>query len=244
MTFAAAKLIDLTYTFDASAIHWPGDPLFVHRLDHYGPDASGQFYATGSYAASEHLGTHADAPIHFNRQGRTLEQLPLNAMIGPAAVIDFAASADANPDALLHLDDIERWETVHGVLPAGAIVVARSGWGRFWSNRRKYLGLVQPEGNESSDGAGMHFPGFALEAIDFLLERRDLAAIAIDTASLDSGIATDYLVHRRWLGADKPGFENLANTHLLPETGATIFCIPMKIGQGTGGPARIFALLP
>jgi kynurenine formamidase len=244
VTFAPAKLIDLTYTFDASTIHWPGEPPFTHRFDHYGLDASGQFYAVGSYAASEHLGTHADAPIHFNRDGRTLEQLPLSELIGPAAVIDFVASADTNPDALLDLGEIKRWEAAHGLLPAGAIVVARSGWGRFWPNRQKYLGLVQPEGSEASDGARMHFPGFALEAVDFLLEQRDVAAIAIDTASLDCGLATDYPVHRRWLGADKPGFENLANTNLLPETGATIFCIPMKIGEGTGGPARIFALLP
>jgi kynurenine formamidase len=244
MAVDTAKLIDLTYTFDASTIGWPGEPPFAHRFDHYGLDASGHFYAIGSYTASEHIGTHIDAPIHFNRHGRTLEQLPLSAMIGPAAVIDFAVSAEANQDALLGLDDIKRWEAAHGVLPPGAIVVARCGWGRFWPDRQKYLGLGRSQGSASSDDESMHFPGFALEAVDFLLEQRDIAAIAIDTASLDSGVATDYPVHRRWLGADKPGFENLANTHLLPETGATIFCIPMKIGQGTGGPARIFALLP
>jgi len=243
VAFDPAKLIDLTYTFDLSTVHWPGEPPFVHRFDHYGPDVSGQFYAAGSYTASEHLGTHADAPIHFNRRGRTLEQLPLSAMIGPAAVIDFAAAAGVDPDAQLGLGDIKRWEAARGDIPPGAIVVARSGWGRFWPDRQKYLGLERSEGSGSSDGESMHFPGFALEAVDFLLEHRDIAAIAIDTASLDAGDAKAFPVHRRWLGADKPGFENLANTHLLPETGATIFCIPMKIGQGTGGPARIFALL-
>src|ERR1700728_4469579 len=149
MAVDTAKLIDLTYTFDASTIYWPGEPPFAHSFDHYGLDVSGQFYATASYAASEHVGTHADAPIHFNRHGRTLEQLPLNAMIGPAAVVDFAATAQINADGALGLDDIERWEAAHGVLPAGVIVVARSGWDRFWSNRQKYLGLDEPEIEES-----------------------------------------------------------------------------------------------
>ena len=64
------------------------------------------------------------------------------------------------------------------------------------------------------------------------------------TADTDRGVANDFPVHRIWLGANKPGFENVANADKLPAKGATIFCIPMKIGKGTGGPTRIFALLP
>jgi kynurenine formamidase len=80
--------------------------------------------------------------------------------------------------------------------------------------------------------------------VKFLLEHRHVAAIAIDTASMDPGNSKDFPVHRLWLGAGKPGFENLANAERLPSAGATLFCIPMKIGKGTGAPTRIFALLP
>ncbi|HVC43423.1 MAG TPA: cyclase family protein [Candidatus Binataceae bacterium] len=234
-----SKIVDLTYTFDAHTIYWPTEPPFVRQVEHFGPQPGGWFYAAGTYAAHEHGGTHMDAPVHFNRAGLTIDKVPLTQLIGPAAVIDFSPRAARDRDATLNLDDLDRWEAAHGPLPDGAIVVARSGWGRFWPDRERYLGTAQP-----GDAAHLRFPGFALEAVDYLLTRRNVAALAIDTASIDPGVATDFAVHRRWLGANRPGFENVANAEQLPAAGATIFCIPMKIGEGSGAPARIFALLP
>ncbi len=101
------------------------------------------------------------------------------------------------------------------------------------------MGTDQP-----GDVAGLRFPGYSVEAVDLILKNRHVVAIAIDTASIDPGKSKDFPVHRLWLGANKPGFENLANAAKLPARGATIFCIPMKIGSGTGGPTRIFALMP
>jgi kynurenine formamidase len=128
---------------------------------------------------------------------------------------------------------------VHGSIPDGAIIVARSGWGRFWSDKKRYLGT-----DKFGDVAHLRFPGFSADVARYLLDNLNLAAIAIDTASMDPGISKDFPVHRLWLGANKPGFENLAYADKLPEIGATIFCIPMKIGEGTGAPTRVFALLP
>ena len=180
-----------------------------------------------------------DAPVHFNRDGLTVDQVPLAAMIGPAAVVDFSARAAGDPDAMLTVDDLNRWETAHGRIPDGAIVVARSGWSRFWPDKKRYLGTDRP-----GDVAHLRFPGFSAEAVDFLLGHRKVIAIAIDTASIDPGNSKEFPVHRHWLGANKPAFENLAHADRLPPTGATLFCIPMKIGKGTGAPTRIFALLP
>jgi kynurenine formamidase len=117
--------------------------------------------------------------------------------------------------------------------------VARSGWGKYWPDKAHYLGTAKP-----GDVAGLHFPGYSSEAVEYLLRNRHVNAIAIDTASMDPGTSKNFPVHRLWLGANKPGFENLANADKLPTKGATIFCIPMKIGAGTGGPARIFAIIP
>jgi kynurenine formamidase len=234
-----AKIIDLTYTFDSSTISWPGEGHFEHRFETPDQKAGSYFYSAASYAAPEHLGTHGDAPIHYNPSGLTLDAVPLASCVGPAAVIDFSDRAAKDRNATLSIPDLERYETAFGRISDGAIVVAHSGWGKYWPDPKTYMGTDKP-----GDVAGLRFPGFSAEAVGWMLENRNVAAIAIDTASMDPGVSKDYPVHRAWLGADKPGFENLANVGKLPPKGATIFCIPMKIGKGTGGPARCFAVLP
>ena len=121
------------------------------------------------------------------------------------------------------------YEAANGPIPDGAIVVARSGWGKYYPDKKRYMGTDKP-----GDVAGLRFPGYSAEAVDFILKNRKVVAIAIDTASMDPGNSKDFPVHRLWLGANKPGFENVANADKLPAKGATIFCIPMKIGNGTG----------
>jgi len=234
-----AKIIDLTHTLDQRTIYWPTESGFKFHYEHYGMTPGGYFYSSGYFDAPEHGGTHMDAPLHFNRSGDPVNQVPLNQMIGPAAVIDFSERAAADPDATLSMDDIQKYEAAHGRIPDSAIVVARSGWGRFWPDRKRYMGTNKP-----GDVAGLRFPGFSARAVSFLLKNRNVIAIAIDTASMDPGISKDFPVHRLWLGADRPGFENVANADKLPAAGAIIFCAPMKIGGGTGAPTRIFALLP
>lgn len=234
-----AKIVDLTYTLDKNTIYWPSESGFRYHYEHKGITPDGYFYASGHFATSEHAGTHIDAPLHFNRDGAALDQVPLTQTIGPGAVIDFSGRAASNPNAVLSVGDIAHYETVYGRIPDGAIVVGRSGWGRFWSDRKRYLGTDQ-----AGDVAGLRFPGFSAKAAFFLLKQREVIAIAIDTASLDPGISKSFPVHRLWLGANRPGFENLANADQLPATGAIICCAPMKIGGGTGAPARIFALTP
>ena len=236
--FDTSKLIDLTYSFDSNTIYWPTEKPLEHQFEKFGSEA-GYFYASGKFAAPEHGGTHMDAPIHFNRTGLYADQVSLANCIGPAAVIDFSSRAAADPDAMLSVEDLQRYEQQYGRIPDGAIVVARSGWGKFWPDKKHYLGTDKP-----GDVADLHFPGYSPEAADWLVHQRKPAAIAIDTASIDRGASKDFKVHQIWLGSNKPGFENLANADKLPPTGATIFCIPMKLGKGTGGPTRAFALMP
>jgi kynurenine formamidase len=235
-----AKIIDLTYPFDATTIYWPTEHPFTHEFEHYGiEEPGGYFYASARFAAPEHGGTHMDSPVHFNKHGMTVDQVPLAAMVGSAAVIDYSARAATDPDTMLTVDDINRWEAAHGQIPDGAIVVARSGWGRFWPDKKRYLGTDLP-----GDVPHLRFPGYSADAVDFLLQHRKVIAIVTDTASIDPGNSKEFPVHRYWLGANKPAFENLAHADKLPPTGATLFCIPMKIGKGTGAPTRIFAVLP
>jgi kynurenine formamidase len=234
------KVVDLTYTFDASTIYWPTEGGFVHQFEQFGIEQpGGYFYASGKFAAAEHGGTHMDAPLHFNRNGMAVDQVPMSYLMGPAAVIDFSARALKDPDATLSLEEVRAYERTHGQIPSGAIVVGRSGWGRYWLDKKHYLGS-----DKAGDVEHLHFPGFSPEAVKFLLIQRNVVALAIDTASVDPGNSRDFPVHRLWLGANRPAFENLANADKLPFSGAMLFCIPMKIGKGTGAPTRIFAILP
>ena len=234
-----SKIVDLTYSFDSDTIYWPTEKPLQHEFEKFGMTDEGYFYASGKIAAPEHGGTHLDAPIHFNKNGIYADQVPLADCIGPAAVIDFSARAAKDSNAMLSVDDIKAYEEKYGRISDGAIVVARSGWGKFWPDKKGYLGTDKP-----GDVADLHFPGYAPEAAEWLVNNRNLAAIAIDTASIDTGTSKDFKVHQIWLGGNKPAFENIANAEKLPPTGATIFCIPIKLGKGTGGPTRAFALLP
>src|SRR5215471_85267 len=105
----------------------------------------------------------------------TLDQVPLQSGIGPAAVIDFSVRAAKDSDAMLSVADLNRYEAANGRIPNGAIVVARSGWGKFWPDKKQYMGTDQP-----GDVADLHFPGYSREVVEFLLKNREIAAIAID----------------------------------------------------------------
>jgi kynurenine formamidase len=220
-------------------VYWPTAESFSLERVAYGEAPGGYFYAANNICMAEHGGTHMDAPIHFAEGKRTADQVPLSSCIGPAAVIDVRSKAAADSDYRLTVADLEQWEDEHGKVPAGAIVVMNSGWGARWPDKKPYLGT-----DRQGDVANLHFPGFSKEAAEFLVNQRDIAAIAVDTPSIDYGQSSDFIVHRIINGADKPGFENLANVDRLPLVGATIIALPIKIEGGSGGPARIIAVLP
>jgi kynurenine formamidase len=89
----------------------------------------------------------------------------------------------------------------------------------------------------------MHFPGFSVEAVERLIERK-VSGIGCDTMSVDFGASQDFAVHRLALGAGLYHLENLSDLSELPETGAFLVVAPIKLEGGSGGPVRVFALLP
>jgi len=233
------KIIDLTYSFGPDTIYWPTAEGFKLERVSFGMTPQGYWYAANNMCLAEHGGTHMDAPLHFAENKRSAAEVPPSSCIGPAAVIDVRAQAATDRDYRLSVEDIKNWEHNNGPLPKGAIVVMQSGWGAYWTDKVHYLGT-----DKHGDVANLHFPGFSKEAAEFLVKERDIAAIAVDTASMDCGQSTDFMVHRTINGANKPGFENLANVDRLPARGATLIALPMKITGGSGGPARIVAVLP
>jgi kynurenine formamidase len=237
---ATAKFVDLSYSFDEKTIYWPTSPsAFVLRQLAYGDTPGGWFYSSFAVSTPEHGGTHLDAPIHFSKNGRTADQVPLEQLIAPAAVIDVSQAAAADADHRLTPEEVRDWENAHGPIASGTIVLLRTGWGARWPDRKRYLGDDTP-----GDATHLHFPSYGKEAAELLVRERRVAALGVDTASIDYGPSTDFLVHRLAMAAQVPGLENVANLGKVPETGAWVVALPMKITGGSGGPLRIVAIVP
>ncbi len=236
------RTLDMTYPYDENTIYWPNATTFKQTREYWGINDKGYWYAANNYSAAEHGGTHVDAPIHFSRNGRTIDQIPLADWTGPAVKIDVTKKCEENRDYLLTTEDIKEWEKRCGRIPKRAWVIMYTGIGtKYYPDRKKVLG---------TDIMGMDaipqlsFPGFSPEAAEFLVKERNISGIAIDTPSIDYGKSQDFRVHRIICGADKVALENIAGLDKLPEAGATLYVVPMLIRNGTGAPARVFAVLP
>jgi len=233
-----SKLVDLSYAFDQRTVYWPNAEGFRHRKDGWAITPAGYWYAAGEFTSAEHGGTHIDSPIHFGKGKRTLDQIAVANLVAPAAVIEITAKAMQNRDYRASRDDVAAWEHAHGTIGRGTIVVFRTGWGKYWPDRKQYLGSDAPR-----DVTHLHFPGISREAAELLVQRA-VYGVGIDTASMDYGPSSDFIVHQVLNGANIFGIENIANAERLPLTGATLIALPIKIAEGSGGPARVVALLP
>ncbi len=180
----------------------------------------------------EHTGTHLDAPIHFSEDGMSAEMIPVGDLLCPLAVIDIRARAAEDADAYLTPEDIAAWEARNGEIPEGACVAMNSGWAAHLREPR-FAGR---------DGEGRnHTPGFHPDAAEMLISERSVKGIAVDTLSLDRGLAGDFPVHYAWLGSGRWGAECLAGLDTVPEAGAWVFVGGPKVEGATGGPSRIVA---
>jgi kynurenine formamidase len=235
----AGSWIDLTHPFSSATVYWPTAEGFSLERVAYGPTDGGFFYAANNFAAAEHGGTHLDAPIHFAEGRHTTDRIPLDRLIGAAVVVD--VSDRATSDYLIGIGDLQRWESRHGRIPDGAVLLLRTGWDRFYGDRAQYLGT-----DETGPGAVplLHFPGLDPEAARWLVAERRIDAIGIDTPSIDYGQSTTFASHVALYDANIPGFENVTGLEQLPATGAFVIALPMKIAGGSGGPLRIVTFVP
>jgi len=236
--FANGKWIDLTHDFCSESIYWPTAERFSLETEFHGQTPKGYFYAANRYHASEHGGTHIDAPIHFAEHGKALDQLPVDQLTGEAIVVDVSAKAKKNADYLVTMGDLKAWEAERGRIPNGAIVLLNTGFARFWPDAKRYLGTDE---RGTNGVAKLHFPGLHPDAARWLVTERAIKAVGLDTASIDYGQSTLFESHRTLFAKNVPAFENVANLDKLPATGAYIVALPMKIKGGSGGPLRIVA---
>ncbi len=234
------RVVDLTHAFDATTVYWPTAQGFKLETDFEGMTDKGYFYSAYRYSAAEHGGTHLDSPIHFAKGRYTVDEIPLQQLMGAAVVIDVTNQCASNPDYLVSVADFQNWEKQNGRIDAGSIVLLRTGFGKYYPDRKKYLGT-----DERGDAAvaKLHFPGLDPAAARWLTQNRSIKAIGLDTASIDYGQSTLFESHRILFEKNIPAFENVANLDQLPVKGFSVIALPMKIKGGSGGPLRIVALL-
>ncbi len=221
-------VVDLSHTLSPSfpvfpGVFTPGERSTVVTVEENG------FYMQ-RWSFDEHQGTHMDFPAHFIADGLRVDAFPVEMLVGPAVVIDIAARAEEDPDAMVMVDDLQAWEMEHGDIPEGAFVLMHAGWDQRLGTDA-FLG---------ADDAGLHFPGFSGEASAWLVNERSIHGV--DTISIDRGMSATFDTHYTILGAGLVGLEGLNNLAAIKDSHATVVCGIPKYEEGSGGPARILAL--
>lgn len=229
---APSRIVDLGHPLDAKDPTWDGKPVFSRSVV---ADLDKDGYAAGAISTAEHFGTHVDAPAHFAKGGATVDQLPVERLYLPAVCMNVAAQVAGAEDYLISPADIAEFEAAHGRIPAHSIVLLATGWDGRWPDAGRYM----------NEKAGVkHFPGLSMEAAAILANDRQVWGIGIDTASIDYGPSATFNAHHTTMPTGIFHIENAAHLTSLPATGFSVIVAPINIKGGSGGPARVFALLP
>ena len=232
--------VDLSHDYSDQTVFWPTAEGFRLEKVADGRTPQGYYYAANTFATAEHGGTHLDAPVHFAQGRWSVDQIPLEQLIGDAAVVDVSEKCAAQPDYQVTVADLESWERAQGSLN-GTIVLIRTDYSKRWPDAARYLGTAE---RGEAAVAKLHFPGLHPDAAKWLVNNRSVKAVGIDTASVDYGQSTLFETHRVLYERNIPGLENITNLDRLPARGATLVALPMKIKGGSGAPLRAIALVP
>jgi kynurenine formamidase len=234
--------VDLTHAFGPGIPHWPGFPEEKRETLYYydeGVGSLGSGFFAQRYTIVGQWGTHVDPPAHFARGLRTVDEIDVKEMLLPLVVLDVHEATAKNPDYTLTMTDIEQWEKWHGPIPERSFVAMRTDWSKRWPDAAKMR-------NEDAKKVA-HYPGWSLETLKYLYEKRKITASGHETTDTDPGVATskdDYSLETYILKTNHYQIELLANLDKVPEFGALVVVSFPKPRKGSGFPARVFAILP
>ena len=239
---AAHKFVDLTHAFAPGIPRWPGFPEETRKTLYWydkRPGTMGSGFFAEVFTHVGQWGTHVDPPAHFSKGLRTVDQIDVKEMVLPLVVVDVHDEVARNPDYTLTVERLQKWEKDHGQIPAGAFVAMRTDWSKRWPNAEKMV---------NKDGKGVaHYPGWSMPALRFLYEERKITASGHETTDTDPGLATtkeDYSLETYILSTNHYQIELLTNLDQVPECGAIVIASFPKPKEGSGFPARVFAILP
>ncbi|KAF9038235.1 hypothetical protein BJ165DRAFT_1532113 [Panaeolus papilionaceus] len=238
------KFIDLSHPLDSDVQVYPGDPVMSsHPCTTIAKDG----YNVTSLNMGSHTGTHLDAPYHFIQDGRKIEEILLEELVGPFVLVDLASEDDPRPT----LKERQRitWEghispalekhaeaTSHKTLPS--ILLIRTGWSEHFKTPTYF-----------------HHPYLTKDAAERVLEA-GFRVIGVDTASPDEtpidglGGEEGFGFHEVVLGSGSMIVENLTNLDSLVRalkstgrnTGSWVVSLaPLRLRGCDGSPIRAFA---
>jgi kynurenine formamidase len=225
------RVLDLGHPIQTTDPSWDGTPAYQRSIV---ASMEKDGYAAGKITIEEHFGTHLDAPAHFAPGGWTVDRIPVERLYRVGVRVDVSKAAAANPDYRVTVADLEAFEKTSGRIPEGSVVFIATGWDRFWPDRARYM-------NEQN--GVKHFPGLSADATALLARDRRVAGIGIDTPSIDYGPSEKFEAHHVSMPLNVYHIENAAHLVDLPATGFHVVVAPIDIGGGSGGPARVLALV-
>ncbi|KAL7641080.1 UNVERIFIED_CONTAM: hypothetical protein RMT77_008217 [Armadillidium vulgare] len=247
LTFSSAseKIVELDHEIGPEIPYYPSRGIERFKMDitKEGYKINGLWEATQKITANEHTGTHLNAPILFNAHGRTVDDLRMESLFEvPVAVIDISEKLKSHDVFNLTGKDVRDWTAKHGMFINNSVVLINTGWSSKWPNQLEYFGSFD-------DPTKFKWPGITFEAIQELLRHKDSNDIQIeilgtDAPTLGSTNSLRYPISRYIADQNIFFLSMLKNLHLLPPKGASIMIMPMKIKEGTGAPARVWAKVP
>jgi kynurenine formamidase len=230
----AYQWVDLSYEVSPQTPHYEGfNDLQIKDVLTFAEHK----VCSREYNMVSQYGTHIDPPFHFVEGARSLEKITVQEMLCPLCVVDASAKVAANPDYALSDQDLMDWEKAHGQIPDRAFVVMRTDW-----YKREGAAFL----NKDAQG-DCHYPGWGLDALQFLCEKRQITAIGHELPDTDPAITTKTAL---WAGElyflkqDKYQIELLRKLDRVPPTGALICAGFPAIKDAPGFTARCFAICP
>ena len=239
---AGKKYVDLTHAFEPGIPRWSGFPDETRKTIYWydkRPDTTGSGFFAEVFTHVGQWGTHVDPPAHFIKGLRTVDQIDVKEMILALVVVDVHEEAAKNPDYILSIERVKKWEKDHGPIPGGAFVAMRTDWSKRWPDAAKMA-------NKDANGVA-HYPGWSLPVLKYLYEERKITASGHETTDTDPGIATtkdDYSLETYILSTNHYQLELLTNLDQVPESGAVVVASFPKPKGGSAFPARVFAIVP
>lgn len=226
--------VEMSHELSPETPHWEG---FSEMKVEGTLNLDDSIFLVHNYSLVSQYGTHVDAPAHMVKGMRTLEDVGLHEMAMPLCVIDKVEAVRQNPDYVLDVNDIHEFEKQHGRIPDGAFVVFRSDWSK----------RDPKEFDNLDEGGNRRFPGWKLDAVEFMCNERNIGGIGHETSDTEAPITsgkTSYEVERYLLQQDRIQLELLINVDQCPPTGAIFFATFPRVKGGSGFTARCFAICP